>query len=88
LALYQKYGFRIIGVDIDFFIALIREDRLMMEILDAAKTLNLPDWWICAGFVRSKVWDITDFSVRTTIPDIDVIYFNPTNKRKNTYGVL
>ncbi|MEK4536610.1 nucleotidyltransferase family protein [Peribacillus sp. FSL K6-1552] len=52
----------------------------MMEILESAKSLNLPDWWICAGFIRSKVWDVLhDFSVRTTIPDIDVIYFDPTN---------
>ncbi|WP_051120222.1 nucleotidyltransferase family protein [Bacillus sp. 1NLA3E] len=52
----------------------------MMEILDTAKSLNLHDWWICAGFVRSKVWDeLHDFSVRTTIPDIDVIYYDSTN---------
>ena len=32
--------------------------------------------WIC----RSKIWDILhDFSERTPIPDIDVIYFDPTN---------
>ncbi|MCF7624524.1 nucleotidyltransferase family protein [Peribacillus castrilensis] len=52
----------------------------MMEILESTKSLNLPDWWICAGFIRSKVWDVLhDFRVRTTIPDIDVIYFDPTN---------
>ncbi len=28
-----------------------------MEILETANSLNLPDWWICAGFVRSKIWD-------------------------------
>ncbi|MDP1422151.1 nucleotidyltransferase family protein [Peribacillus simplex] len=61
-------------------VSLIREDKWMMEILESAKSLNLPDWWICAGFIRSKVWDILhDFSVRTSIPDIDVIYFDPTN---------
>ncbi|RUQ27667.1 nucleotidyltransferase family protein [Peribacillus cavernae] len=52
----------------------------MMEILDTAKSLNLPDWWICAGFVRSKIWDVLHgFSERTTIPDIDVIYFDSIN---------
>lgn len=61
-------------------VSLIREDKWMMEILESAKSLNLPDWWICAGFIRSKVWDVIhDFSVRTSIPDIDVIYFDPTN---------
>jgi hypothetical protein len=61
-------------------ISFIREDKWMMEILKLAKLLNLPDWWICAGFVRSKIWDtLHNFSKRTPIPDIDLIYFEPTN---------
>lgn len=61
-------------------IELIKEDRWMMDILKAAKSLNLPDWWVCAGFVRSKIWDtLHHFSERTPIQDIDVIYFDPTN---------
>ena len=61
-------------------IELITEDKWMMNILKAAKSLNLPDWWICAGFVRSKIWDtLHNFIERTPIPDIDVIYFDPTN---------
>ncbi|MBS4213775.1 nucleotidyltransferase family protein [Neobacillus rhizophilus] len=52
----------------------------MMEILKIAKTMNLPDWWICAGFVRSKIWDVLHgFTTRTPLQDIDVIYFNPEN---------
>jgi uncharacterized protein len=59
-------------------ISLILKDRWMMEILEAASSLNLPDWWICAGFVRSKVWDtLHGFSERSPIPEIDVIYFDP-----------
>lgn len=57
--------------------SLIKEDLWMMDILKSAKTLNLPDWWICAGFVRSKIWDtLHNFKERTPIPDIDVIYFD------------
>nr|WP_285864305.1 nucleotidyltransferase family protein [Lederbergia lenta] len=49
----------------------------MMNLLKAVKTLNLPDWWVCAGFVRSKIWDVLhNFSSRTPLPDIDVIYFD------------
>jgi uncharacterized protein len=59
-------------------IELITEDKWMMNILKTAKSLNLPDWWICAGFVRSKIWDtLHNFNERTPIPDIDVIYFDP-----------
>lgn len=54
----------------------IREDAWMMEILSAVKKLDLPDWWICAGFVRTKVWDdLHGFDKRTALGDIDVIYF-------------
>lgn len=56
---------------------LISEDEWMMKILRTVKTLNLLDWWIGAGFVRSKVWDyLHGYSIRTPIPDIDVIYLN------------
>lgn len=55
----------------------VREDKWMMDILEAARTLDLPDWWICAGFVRSKIWDtLHGLSGRTEIPDVDVVYFD------------
>jgi hypothetical protein len=64
-------------IDEEKIISLISEDVWMMAILKSAKSLDLPDWWICAGFVRSKIWDtLHDFRVRTPIPDIDVIYFD------------
>ncbi|MEB1808991.1 MAG: nucleotidyltransferase family protein [Bacillaceae bacterium] len=64
----------------DDIVKVIQEDEWMMNLLRNVKTLNLPDWWICAGFVRSKIWDVIhDFSVRTPIPDIDVIYFDSSN---------
>lgn len=62
---------------------LIEADLWMMDILKATKELNLPDWWICAGFVRSKIWDeLHDFKERTLLSDIDVVYFDPTNIEK------
>ncbi len=61
-------------------LAFVAEDKWMMEVLHAAKSLNLPDWWICAGFVRSKIWDVLhDFQDQTPLPDIDVIYFDGKN---------
>ncbi|WP_396953940.1 nucleotidyltransferase family protein [Neobacillus niacini] len=52
----------------------------MMGILTLVKTLNLPDWWVCAGFVRSKIWDVLHgFEARTPLQDVDVIYFDPVN---------
>lgn len=61
-------------------IQLVKDDEWMMKILQNAKSLNLPDWWVCAGFVRSKIWDtLHDYTERTPMPDVDVIYFNSSN---------
>ncbi len=61
-------------------INLVKNDAWMMSIVEAAKTLHLPDWWVCAGFVRSKVWDtMHGYSNNTRLPDIDVVYYDPYN---------
>lgn len=59
---------------------LIAEDEWMLEVLQAAGTLKLPDWWICVGFVRSKVWDtLHNYAERIPLGDIDVIYYDENN---------
>lgn len=61
----------------------VAEDRWMMNILAAARTLELPDCWVCAGFVRSKVWDVQHgFTRRTPLADVDVIYYDPSDIRE------
>lgn len=63
---------------------LIQEDKWMMDILKAAQQLELPDWWISAGFVRSKIWDtLHGYIERTPLADIDVIYFDPNNQEES-----
>lgn len=61
-------------------ISLIEKDAWMMRILKTVKELQLPDWWIGAGFVRSKIWDtLHKYKRRTLLPDIDVIYLDKTD---------
>lgn len=61
-------------------IACIRDDQWMMDVLTHVKALSLSDWWICAGFVRSKIWDVIhNFRERTDLPDVDVIYYDTRN---------
>ena len=63
---------------------LIQEDKWMMDILKATRQLELPDCWICAGFVRSKIWDtLHGYVERTPLEDIDVIYFDANNKEES-----
>ncbi|WNS41866.1 nucleotidyltransferase family protein [Paenibacillus sp. MMS20-IR301] len=70
------------GADI---LRLVEEDAWMMGILETARTLQLPDWWVCAGFVRSKIWDVQHgFPERTPLADIDVIYYDPGDLREET----
>lgn len=52
-------------------------DQIIMDVLRTARSLNLPDWWIGAGFVRNKVWDVLHaYTHPTPTTDVDVIYFN------------
>lgn len=54
---------------------IIENDVYMMSILKAVEKLNLEDAWVCAGFIRNKVWDILH-NITTPLNDIDVIYFD------------
>ncbi|TVY09023.1 nucleotidyltransferase family protein [Paenibacillus cremeus] len=49
----------------------------MMHVLRIVESLGLPDWCVCAGFVRSKVWDSLHGFKKTRLPDVDVVYFDP-----------
>lgn len=63
----------------------IKQDPKMMAIIRTTKKLDLPDCWVSAGFVRSKIWDVQHgFDIRRNIPDIDVIYFDSNDTREST----
>jgi uncharacterized protein len=58
-------------------VGVIEADLEAMKVLRAAAALELPDWWIGAGFVRNRVWDaISDLPARPD-RDVDVAYFDP-----------
>ncbi len=71
-------------------LTLIVKDPAMMRVMKLVETLNLPDWWIGGGFIRSKVWDrLHNYTTPTPLPDIDVIYFDPNdfpNEDAGTYS--
>lgn len=46
-----------------------------MQIIKRVAALDLPDWYIAAGFVRNMVWDHLHGFSPTALNDIDVIYF-------------
>ena len=55
---------------------LIKSDDWMMNVLNAAEQLNLPDWWIGAGFLRNKVWNHIEGKGYEQTRDVDLVYFN------------
>ena len=66
-------------------LSLIKKDKWMMKVLKIVRSLDLPDWWIGAGFVRGKVWDILHgYKKRTPLPDIDVVYFDKSDFSSET----
>lgn len=56
--------------------ALIHDDEWMMDVLQAAQKLDLADWWIGAGFLRSKVWNYIEGIDAKATRDVDLVYFN------------
>ncbi|WP_082223660.1 nucleotidyltransferase family protein [Pseudomonas sp. RIT-PI-a] len=59
--------------------AIISNDPIRRRMLEIVRSLNLPDCWIGAGFVRNAVWDhLHGRSVSTVSTDVDVIWFDAT----------
>jgi len=55
---------------------LICADKFRVELLTVVSSLNLPDCYIAAGFVRNLVWDYLHGFQPTALNDVDVIYFS------------
>lgn len=58
----------------------IQHDDYMMQALKVAKTCNLPNWFIGAGFVRDTIWNIQHgITLDYKYKDLDLGYFDHTN---------
>lgn len=70
----------------DRVIHLIKQDKLRLKALDCVYHLELPQCYIAAGFVRNVVWDhLHKFTNSSQLNDVDVIYFNPTEKKPEMF---
>lgn len=73
------------GVARRFVLDLVAADDWRMTALRQVRALALPDCWIGAGFVRNLVWDkLHEFSEATPLDDIDVLYFDASDRRRRT----
>jgi len=57
--------------------AIISGDPARWRLLDAVRSLRLPDCWIGAGFVRNAVWDHLHGRTSSLSGDVDVLWFDP-----------
>jgi len=63
--------------------SLLWQSPVHRSCLEAVATLNLPDCWIGAGFVRNLVWDFTHhYPAPTALNDVDVVYFDNSDLDK------
>lgn len=63
---------------------LVESDEWMMRVLRAAEKLDLPDWWIGAGFLRNKVWNAIEDDNSHSSSDVDLVYFNSKDIKPDT----
>ncbi|MCG9647715.1 nucleotidyltransferase family protein [Vibrio brasiliensis] len=67
-------------------IELVTQDTLRVSALQCAAKLDLPDWYLAAGFVRNLVWDqLHALPEPTPLNDVDMIYFDPSEKDDEIY---
>ncbi len=58
----------------------LERDDVRMKALRLARSLNLDDWCIGAGFVRNLVWDTLHGNAESTpLNDIDLIYHDASH---------
>src|SRR5699024_6283337 len=56
--------------------SIIENDIYMMSVLKAVEKLNLEDAWVCAGFIRNKVWPISP-NIPTPPNHLHVLHLAP-----------
>ena len=57
---------------------IIAQSPVLLETLETARDLNLPDWWLVSGAIYNTVWNhLTNRPALYGIKDIDLFYFDP-----------
>ncbi len=59
---------------------IIRDNRLLMTVLEGLRELDLPDHLLVAGAIYNEVWNhLTGRPMLTGVNDIDVFYFDASD---------
>lgn len=58
----------------------LERNRTLIEVLNRAATMNLPDWYLAAGSITQTVWNmVTSQPAENGIDDYDLIYFDDSD---------
>jgi uncharacterized protein len=62
------------------FRAALHENPTLLEVLNRAKTMNLPGWYLVAGCLYQTVWNVvTGQTAEAGILDYDLAYFDDSD---------
>ncbi len=59
-------------------IELLLKDPVRMNVLSIVRSLNLPDCYVAAGFLRNLVWDSL-YLTETKLNDVDVVFYDKSD---------
>lgn len=52
-----------------------------MKCLQVARSVDLPDWYLGAGFLRNAIWDyLHEKAVMTPLNDVDLVYLDAQDR--------
>jgi uncharacterized protein len=63
------------------FEAIVRTSPSLMDALRVARDVDAPDWLVCAGALRTAVWDRLHGFAERAPADVDVAFFDPADLR-------
>jgi uncharacterized protein len=62
------------------FLSMLEGSDFLIEAIERAATLNLPQWWIVGGVIRDIVWrSMSGATTPLMIKDIDLLFHDPSN---------
>lgn len=67
-------------------IRLIEKDNIRVKALENVASLDLPECYIAAGFIRNLVWDsLHNKQIPTSLNDVDVIYYDANESNETAH---
>ncbi|WP_339061090.1 nucleotidyltransferase family protein [Tepidibacillus marianensis] len=64
---------------------IINQNQYIIEDMEVVRSLGISNTYIAAGYIRNLVWDLLHgYPVRTSLDDVDVIYFDPLDLSEET----